>query len=89
MIERDERPNLAARTATAIARVLGTTAEYLVDGIGERPSKATVQAAVQLAREQRALAAPGNVPTPDDAPTRSSKHVGPRLVRDGYTQVEG
>lgn len=46
------RPNekIAARTLLALARVLGTTVEYLVDGEGETPDPAEVNAAVARAR---------------------------------------
>ncbi len=50
MIERGDRTNIAATTATSLARVLGTTAEYLVDGVGAPPSDAEVYAAVARAR---------------------------------------
>lgn len=50
MIERGERADIAATTATALARVLATTAEYLVDGIGDPPTTAEVLDAVARAR---------------------------------------
>jgi len=53
IIERGERPNVAATTATALARVLGTCAEYLVDGVGDAPTADAVRAAVERARAGR------------------------------------
>lgn len=50
MIERGDRTNIAATTATSLARVLGTTAEYLVDGVGDPPSDDAARAAVIRAR---------------------------------------
>lgn len=50
LIERGERADIAATTATALARVLATTAEYLVDGIGAPPAADAVLAAVARAR---------------------------------------
>lgn len=50
LIERGERSGVAATTATALARVLGTSAEYLVDGEGAPPAEADVRAAVERAR---------------------------------------
>ncbi len=46
MIERGERSEIAGTTAVAIARVLGTTAEYLIAGRGKAPSAEEVRAAV-------------------------------------------
>jgi transcriptional regulator with XRE-family HTH domain len=47
-----DRPGekVAARTVVALARVLGTSAEYLVDGEGDAPDPADVNAAVAKAR---------------------------------------
>lgn len=53
MIERGDRANIAAATAVALARVLGTTAEYLVTGDGDPPPDAAVRAAVESARAER------------------------------------
>lgn len=50
MIERGDRPNISAMTAVALARTLGTSAEYLVEGTGEPPTHAEVLAAVARAR---------------------------------------
>ena len=50
MIERGERPRLSATVATALARVLGCTAEHLVDGLGSAPTPAQSLAAVEAAR---------------------------------------
>ena len=51
MIERGERGNaLSATVATALARVLGCTAEHLVDGLGIAPTPAQSLAAVEAAR---------------------------------------
>lgn len=50
MIERGDRTNIAATTATSLARVLGTRAEYLVDGEGDPPTDADVREAVARAR---------------------------------------
>jgi transcriptional regulator with XRE-family HTH domain len=50
MIERGERSDIAATTATALARTLGTTAEYLVDGEGDAPLDDALRAAVARAR---------------------------------------
>lgn len=49
-IVRGERPDPQGSTLTRIARVLGTTAEYLVDGIGKAPSRRKVLASVAGAR---------------------------------------
>ncbi len=53
MIERGDRTNITAATAVSLARVLGTTAEYLVAGEGAPPSVSEVQAAVARARAAR------------------------------------
>ena len=50
MIERGDRTNIAAATAIALARTLGTTAEYLITGDGEPPSDADARAAAERAR---------------------------------------
>jgi transcriptional regulator with XRE-family HTH domain len=50
MIETGARPNLAASTALALARTLGTTFEHLVSGEGVEPTDAEVKAAVERAR---------------------------------------
>lgn len=41
---------VAAKTLVALARVLGTTVEWLVDGTGEAPDPADVNASVSRAR---------------------------------------
>ncbi|MBX3205137.1 MAG: helix-turn-helix transcriptional regulator [Labilithrix sp.] len=51
-----EAERLAARaeTLSAIARVLGTSLDWLVNGSGTRPSDRAVRAAVERARSPRA-----------------------------------
>lgn len=56
LIERGGRPNVAATTAVELARVLGTTAEYLITGRGMPPSEEEVRAAVDAARRGAARA---------------------------------
>lgn len=46
LIERGERRDVAASTALALARVLGSTVEWLVAGLGQEPTDAQVRAAV-------------------------------------------
>ena len=50
MIERGDRTNITAATAVSLARVLGTTAEFLVAGEGSPPSAVEVAAAGARAR---------------------------------------
>lgn len=75
MIERSERTEIAGNTAVEIARVLGTTAEYLVAGRGAPPSAEQVRAAVATARGESAAS--------------SIDRTGPVVVRDGYDQRTG
>jgi len=56
MIERGERSEISGSTAVEIARVLGTTAEYLIAGRGAPPSEEEVRAAVDAARRGAARA---------------------------------
>ena len=53
MIESGGRPNLAASTALALARALGTTFEHLVSGEGVEPTDEEVKAAIERARAAR------------------------------------
>jgi len=53
MIESGGRPNLAASTALALARALGTTFEHLVSGEGVEPTDEEVKAAIERARSAR------------------------------------
>jgi transcriptional regulator with XRE-family HTH domain len=64
LIEAD-RPNLEAQTAAKLARVLGVTMEWLVNGTGDGPSAAAVAAAVHLAQST-----PSSDPANDDADTK-------------------
>lgn len=50
LIEAGERERLGGDVAASLARVLGCTMEFLVCGVGERPSKAVVIAAIERAR---------------------------------------
>lgn len=52
-IERGKRPNLEVRTAQRIARALGVSLDWLVSGLGERPSEAQVRAAIAAATARR------------------------------------
>lgn len=45
---------IEARTLVALAAVLGTTTEYLLDGTGDAPSERRVRAAVERARAEAA-----------------------------------
>lgn len=51
----DARPGdrIAAKTIVALARVLGTTAEWLMTGEGDAPTAADVTAAIEAARASR------------------------------------
>lgn len=49
-LERDDGKGCEARTLVSIASVLGTTAEYLLDGEGESPCPAAVNEAYARAR---------------------------------------
>ena len=77
MIERGERTDIAGSTAVEIARVLGTSAEYLVAGRGAPPATASVRIAVAEARRT--------------SPSTVARHhaPGPIVVRDGYDQRTG
>jgi transcriptional regulator with XRE-family HTH domain len=54
MIESGRRENLEASTASRIAKVLGMTLEWLIDGTGEGPTPAKVRRAVASARNAAA-----------------------------------
>jgi transcriptional regulator with XRE-family HTH domain len=49
-LEEKDRPSPAATTAVKLARTLGTTAEWLVEGDGPGPTPAGVREAVARAR---------------------------------------
>lgn len=76
MIERGDRTNIAAATAIALARVLGTTAEHLITGDGDPPTPAAVRAAVESARAERDRRAP-----PPGATHTASDFDGPVVDR--------
>ena len=64
MIETGRRPNLEAKTAVALASVLGVTTDWLLTGEGKAPTKRAVHAAVERARAAAlAAAAPVAQPT--------------------------
>ena len=50
LIENGSRPNVEARTAAAIAQVLGVSLDWLVSGEGKAPTERGVKAAVEAAR---------------------------------------
>jgi transcriptional regulator with XRE-family HTH domain len=50
-IARGVKPSPTATTVNKLARVLGTDAEYLADGIGSAPSERRVRASVRSARQ--------------------------------------
>lgn len=52
MIETNRRPNIEARTATRLARVLGVSLDWLLGGSGPAPSPSEVTAAVKAARRR-------------------------------------
>ncbi len=56
-IETGTRPNVEARTAAALARVLGVTLDWLIEGTGKAPSLRAVRAAVEVARSSKTSAA--------------------------------
>lgn len=93
LIERGGRPNVAATTAVELARVLGTTAEYLTTGRGTPPTENEVHAAVELARAAHRPRPVGADHTANDftvtAPaTPAVRPVGElRVERDSFSQV--
>lgn len=56
-IETGNRPNVEARTAAALARVLGVSLDWLVTGTGPTPSERRIKVAVEQARTSRTSAA--------------------------------
>lgn len=54
LIESGQRPNVEAKTATALARVLGVSLDWLLMGRGRPPSDAAIRAAVAEARKRSA-----------------------------------
>lgn len=52
MIETNRRPNIEAKTATRLARVLGVSLDWLLGGTGGEPTAAEVSAAVKSARRR-------------------------------------
>ena len=50
LIETGARPNIEARTAASLARVLGVSLDWLVTGAGKEPSERAVRSAVAAAR---------------------------------------
>ena len=52
-IESGNRPNIAGTTLVALARALGTSAEYLLEGSGVGPSAAETTAAVTAATKRQ------------------------------------
>jgi DNA-binding Xre family transcriptional regulator len=53
-IETGNRPNVEARTAAGLCRVLGVSIDWLVLGDGRAPTERTVRAAVHSARVSHA-----------------------------------
>jgi len=68
LLERDDRPNPGALTVLKLARVLGTTVEYLLEGVGGEPTKEKVLEAVEAAR---ARLAESELPLDSERPARS------------------
>jgi transcriptional regulator with XRE-family HTH domain len=71
LIEAGKRPRIGAGLAGEIARVFGTTIDYLVSGVGRPPAKETLQKAVARARtaHSRKNKTPQGTPA---APTRKA-----------------
>ena len=58
-LERGERESVEARTLVALATVLGTSAEWLLTGLGDAPTERRVRAAVERARQAATAAEHG------------------------------
>jgi transcriptional regulator with XRE-family HTH domain len=54
LIESGIRPRIEAKTALSLARALGISVDWLLDGTGEAPEASAVRAAVEHARAARA-----------------------------------
>lgn len=59
LIETGERPKLYGETLVMLARALGTTAEWLITGDGNPPTRDEVLAGVERARAAQSLPATG------------------------------
>ena len=57
LIENGTRPHVEVRTAQSLARVLGVSLDWLIDGSGRTPSERAVRAAVESARTAKSPAA--------------------------------
>lgn len=56
-IERRDRPNFGVDAASAICDATGSTADWLIRGLGSPPAKRTVMRALALARKRAVVAA--------------------------------
>ena len=54
LIESGQRPHVASHLLAAMARVLGVSLDWLINGEGETPTPEDVQAAVEEARKRYA-----------------------------------
>jgi len=70
-IESGDRVNPTGETLVLIARVFGTTVEWLVTGDGEAPSRLDVCTAVEAAQKRAAEEARAPSPAPRRKPRRS------------------
>jgi transcriptional regulator with XRE-family HTH domain len=50
-IEAGRRPNIEAKTAMSLARVLGVTLDWLLTGVGDEPTELSVRRAVEASPE--------------------------------------
>lgn len=53
LIESGKRANIGARTVDAIARVIGTSLDWLIRGDGDAPTDAEIARAVESAHRAR------------------------------------
>jgi transcriptional regulator with XRE-family HTH domain len=86
MIERGERSEIAGTTAVELARVLGTSAEFLVAGRGQLPTPEEIVAAVARARLSTTRPV-GADHTANDFTVATSS--GPVVIREGFDQRTG
>ncbi len=52
LIESGQRPHVASHLLSAMARALGVSLDWLINGEGDRPTPEGVQAAVKEARDR-------------------------------------